>query len=101
MGKYLGNVITDEQLKAIHNFDLDMISKGDYWIIDGIKYTVLDYLPSECEKPGRLKVTCNLEKHTSVVNGYYNDSCWRRDLATHLYDGQPCYLMHQRSTPQM
>ena len=39
-GRYLGNKLTEELLKAIREYDTSKIDVGDYFVINGIKFYV-------------------------------------------------------------
>lgn len=39
-GRYLGDKLTEELLKAIREYDTSKIDKGDYFIINGVKFYV-------------------------------------------------------------
>lgn len=39
-GRYLGDKLTEELLKAIREYDTSKIDKGDYFIINGTKFYV-------------------------------------------------------------
>ncbi len=85
-GRNLGNTLTDELYKAIQEFNTDKIRVGDYFIIDGHKWTVKGWIIPSWDNdvsPTEHRIVLegeNIPYVPSNVDGTYKNSIFREEL---------------------
>lgn len=85
-GRYLGDTLTDELYKAIQEFDTDKIRAGDYFIINGHKWTVKGWVIPSWDNdvpPTEHHITLvgeNIPYVPSNEDGTYKNSLFRKAL---------------------
>ncbi len=84
-GRYLGDKLTEELLTAIREYDTSKIDKGDYFIINGVKFYVDGWIISRTPNTNEehhitivpeesIPITC--KKFEGDDYGYYRPSWW-------------------------
>lgn len=68
-GRYLGDKLTEELLTAIREYDTSKIDKGDYFVINGIKFYVDRWIfPNEVSVSKEYHITIIPEKSIPTIN---------------------------------